>query len=88
MAQEQPVTPPGPYRIGRNEETERLYDLEEQLHAAVKACATEWLKVTKEDGDLWHRGIAQALFDLLGSMQGGEEAARAFVAFRDAGGRP
>ena len=82
------VKEPGQYRIGRNDETERLYELEDRLHQAVKAAAAEWLKVTGEEGDLWSRGVAQALFDLLGSMQGGEEAARAFVAFRDAGGRP
>lgn len=82
------VISPGLYRIGRSEETEKLYGMEDQLRRQVKACAAEWLRVTGEPGTLWDRGVAQALFDLLANFEGGLEAARAYVAFRDAGGRP
>ena len=63
-------------RIGRSEESDRLYALEEERNTIIKKCAEEWSKLTdtpKED--YWTVAIPTALLDLLESF--GVDEARA-----------
>ena len=56
-------------RIGKTEETKRLYALERERNDKVMECAREWSKLVKVDEkDFWTIAISTALYDLLDSI--------------------
>jgi hypothetical protein len=76
---------PTPCFIGRSDDTERLYKLEENRTQLIKEIAKEYQRLwTKRFGteiDLWEEAIPQVLFDTLESMIGGHRAARAYIKY-------
>ncbi len=68
--------------ISREDETEKLYDLERERGRAIRACADELSKLFKvPEKDYWTHSVTESLFGMLDSIEkkSSIEAAKAFL---------
>ncbi len=68
--------------IAKNEETAKLYELEEQLHSVMSKTIHEWMKISGIDKkEYWTVGLPTALYDLMNSWEGraGTEASISYL---------